>query len=75
MTPITKGDEDARDFLGSFIPALFIAAAIFAIAWSIGAKGRNAGETWRESCSTITLSTPDGKTCFPKHHDRSRIAR
>jgi hypothetical protein len=64
--------EPAREwFLNLF--AITVAVLIFGFAWGEGWRGTHAGEGRQESCSTITLSTPDGLPCFPKHHDRSKV--
>lgn len=59
-----------RQLLG-FADSVIAAAAICGLLmWVFGPREPR---RYEPPCSTITLSTPDGKPCFPKHHDRSRV--
>src|SRR5882672_6215132 len=49
--------------LGSIIFGLFL--------WAITSPRPRPATS--SECSPATLSTPDGKLCFPKYHDRSRF--
>lgn len=53
-------------FTGSVLLAALITGACMMLFGAVRDVGRD------ERCSTVTLSTPDGKPCFPRHHDRSR---
>lgn len=67
---LSDHEHECMEFLG-FVGSLILACVIVGVCWLIYHPQKN-NETWRDTCSTVTLSKPDGTPCFPKYHDRSR---
>lgn len=64
------GSEIGLQLLG-LLACAALAFVIFAVVRFLFSAASD--RPYQPPCSTITLSTPDGKPCFPKHHDRSRV--